>query len=93
MKSTVTISIGNSDDKLTQKDWAAFCGSIDYMCRFYGLLHFRGFSISDCAHQNATWVVEVHDNHISIFKKQITNVRKEYRQDSAAFTVGQTQFI
>jgi hypothetical protein len=53
----VYISIGNSDDKLTQAQWCEFTQSVDELltaCNIHG----RWFAAPDTPWQNACWCIE-----------------------------------
>ncbi len=100
---TIVIQIGNSDDKLTQAEWAKFVRTVDgwiESCVDNGMaaIHFRGFSVADAAWQNACWVIEwrpgvVGPWTVEAFKKRLGNVAGKFRQDSIAVTVGETEFV
>lgn len=92
--STVTIQIGNSDDKLTQAEWAEFIAEVQsdmIACRVR--VHFFGTSAGNARWQNAAWVVEGNDRALGYLRKWVTERREKYRQDSAAWTVGETEFV
>ena len=89
---TVTIQIGNSDDKLSQQSWADYVSDVH---RFlYGqTIHFSGGSESDKPWQNYCWVIECDDFYVSIMEGGLNKLRTFHKQDSIAFTVGDTKFI
>jgi hypothetical protein len=89
---TVTIQIGNTDDKLTQKQWAEFIRGIDIYLSG-SKYWFFGTSTGDKEWQNACWVVEIEDYEYARVKRLMGNIGKEYGQDSVAWTVGKTEFI
>lgn len=92
--STVTIQIGNSDDKLTQREWSAFCQAVNEAvssrCR---KVYFNGGSHWRAPWQNACWVAEVDNDDRAPLKEALRNLRIAYRQESVAVTFGETQFI
>jgi len=55
---TVYISIGNSDDKLTQAEWSQYV--VEIIARVVSIGHTHGawFSLPHTAYQNACWCVE-----------------------------------
>lgn len=97
----VLISIGNSDDKLTQREWASYIGDMrDALKEFEeaGLLVIHGewFSAPDSPWQNANWCVEASAmvyQHLSGLRTRLTQIRKRHRQDSIAWTQGPVEFI
>ena len=98
---TITLQIGNSDDKLSQRDWSYFVNEIDHYLNVtmtrYTTIHFSGSSHSYAPWQNHCWVFEVvEDDQLVIdgIKNQISRLSKEkYYQDSIAWTEGVTEFV
>lgn len=94
MLKTVTLCIGNSDDKLTQKQWSEFAAAIEKVLKqMYAEPHFSGFSLPNASWQNACWVFAIHDHKIQDLKNRIGHIRAEFQQDSAAIVVGDTEFV
>jgi hypothetical protein len=92
MNSTVTLQIGNTDNKLSQQEWSAFYKAIDNAVSYFARrVHFSGCSSSDEPRQNACWVFEI-DNDEEL-RSAITRIRQDHRQDSAAWSVGVTEFL
>ncbi len=90
---TVTIQIGNSDDKLTQSQWSRFVHTVNDYVMLWGEIHFFGTSDGDKPWQNATWIIEL-DRELSInAHDKLRRVAKLFGQDSIAWTEGVTQFI
>lgn len=91
---TITIQIGNSDDKLTQKEWSAFCEKVEDLINHDAEhCHFTGYSAGDAPWQNACYVVEVSPARLPIFKECLKLLRSGYDQDSIAWTEGITEFV
>lgn len=91
---TAIVQIGNSDDRLTQKEWASFCKDITTRIEFYARgIHFAGNSPGDAEWQNACWVFEVAENRIDHLCKMLEDGRKQFGQDSIALTLGNTIFL
>lgn len=94
--STVAIQIGNSDDKLTQKQWACFVLELrDHVVRSGCNIRFWGASVNYEPWQNLCCVCQLPDDDglLERFTRGITNIRKRYDQDSAAVLIGETKFI
>jgi hypothetical protein len=92
----VYISIGNSDDKLTQKEWTAFIVAI--LARIKPLAraaHGEWFSAPQAPWQNACWCLEFPDDPavLTEVREVLAEIRDDFRQDSIAFAVAQTEFI
>lgn len=63
---TVVIMIGNSDDKLSQLEWAEYIKDVDQAVLLSmesidndSHLHGRWFSLADSPYQNAAWCAEI----------------------------------
>lgn len=96
MNKTITIQIGNSDDKLTQSRWASFCHEMyNTIINYVTQIHFSGCSQGDANWQNACWVIvcNLTTEAFEEFKTEISAVGKRFEQQSVAFTVGETEFI
>jgi hypothetical protein len=91
---TVTIQIGNSDDKLTQREWASLIH--DAGLEIWSSCvhtHFSGGSASNAKFQNYAWVVDMDERGIEALKPKLTEIRKHFKQDSIAWTEGETKFL
>ena len=91
---TLTVQIGNSDNKLSQQEWAHFVAAVrkiigDWSCR----IHFQGGSDWDAPWQNACWVCEVDHTGKDELIKRLSNCRKTFRQESIALTWGDTDLL
>jgi len=88
----ITLQIGSTDDKLTQKEWCAFHAAMNTAVTYFAKrLHFSGLSPSDQPKQNACWVFEIDEDEE--LRAAVTRIRHDYRQDSAAWCAGETEFI
>ena len=88
---TVTIQIGNTDDKLRQAEWAAFVLDLESVVkRCCGQVHFCGFSAGDAPWQNHCVVADCND--LGWLQSVLGDLAAKYRQDSIAMTAGNTVF-
>lgn len=100
----VYVSIGNSDDKLSQKDWAGFVA--DVHDALWGnqrsrasVLHGAWLSRSDSPFQNACWCVEYGDSEKGILaalsaRQRLTWAGKAYMQNTVTWAeVKDTEFL
>jgi hypothetical protein len=97
----VYISIGNSDDKLTQSSWSAYVEDVDHVIRVaaeapLGTVH--GFWLSPSAGewQNACWALQLPaaTNAIYTLKHELAAIAVAFDQDSIAWAVApDTEFI
>lgn len=78
------ISVGNSDDKLSQKQWAQMCDRISVA--LLGLeTHGQWFSLPNTRFQNACWCVEVPHTSRNELLAELKQIREEFVQDSIAW--------
>ncbi|MFI6332933.1 hypothetical protein ACIBBG_32080 [Micromonospora chersina] len=97
----VYISIGNSDDKLTQFQWAAYFSDVALAVQEAakapgGALHGQWASEPASAWQNACWALQlpVDVRAIARLKERLAELAGMYRQDSIAWAVApDTEFI
>jgi hypothetical protein len=91
---TVYISIGNSDDKLTQAEWSQYV--VEIIARVVSIGHTHGawFSLPHTPYQNACWCVEFTSAaDVAEAREVATEIREKYRQDSIAWACAETEFI
>jgi hypothetical protein len=91
----VYISIGNSDDKLTQADWSLFQGETDRLVNLQGgIVHGVWSSNPWSKWQNACWCVELPQENTEPLKKQLQVLAAVFSQDSIAWAeVRDTEFL
>lgn len=97
----VYISIGNSDDKLTQKEWTDFIADVDDDVQGSGHIHGRWFSAPDVEWQSACWCVEIDESfnrgpevRAQRLKANLAVHARTYGQDSIAWAeVKETEFL
>lgn len=91
---TAYISIGNSDDKLTQREWAGFVNETQEAVRNLAYTkHGEWFSATTSPYQNACWCVEVRPVMVADLKERLAKIAHAYRQDSIAWAEATTEFI
>jgi len=94
MIKTLIVQIGNSDDKLTQKEWAVYCSEIHSSMNSYCVdIHFNGCSDGSHPWQNMCIVGEVPAGNVGGLKDQLRSIRERWHQDSVAILVGDSEFI
>lgn len=91
----VYISIGNSDDKLTQADWAGFIQDVHDAANDAAIaMHGEWFSAPASPWQNACWCVELHDPDAFALAGELGRLCAIYGQDSIAWAeVAKTEFL
>lgn len=91
---TIVVQIGNSDNKLPQAEWAEFVRRVDVTIRENAqAVHFFGGTENWAAWQRVCWVFDCEGTRLAGLKELVTATRREFRQDAAAFTEGETEFI
>lgn len=91
---TVTIQIGNTDDKLTQRQWHSYVERMNHFIYQHAKrCHFFGGCSNWEEWQNVAWVVTVEPHKLEVMKDAVRECRREFGQDSAAWTDGDTLFV
>lgn len=92
---TAVIIIGNSDDKLTQREWSQYVTDVtEFLTHDVVDVHFLGYSPSPAPWQNACWVVEIsEESWLLAAKSGLRRIASVHRQDSIALIVGETEFL
>lgn len=92
---TVTIQIGNTDNKLTQQEWGMFVERVDCEIRQPNTtVHFMGGPSNWEPWQNVAWVIEIYgDARYLELLAALRMARAFFRQDSIAWTEGRTAFV
>lgn len=88
----ICIQIGNTDNKLTQQDWANYIKDIYELCVEHGTVHFSGGSSAEKHYQNYCFCVSGVDRTV-LLKGRIEKIRAHFKQDSVAWLHGKTDFV
>jgi len=95
------VTIGNSDDKLSQSQWHAFCRAVDQVfdlaARYEGsTIHGRWYSLPNEAWQNACWCIEFAPDMpeiIAQYRAELARLAGVFGQDSIAWAEATTEFL
>lgn len=80
------IAIGNSDDKLSQHQWAAFQLDVRLAINEQAaIIHGDWHSAPDSIFQNCCWCIDIDDADQAALKKTLTVLAGHYRQNSIAW--------
>lgn len=91
---TVYVSVGNSDDKLTQAEWATYATHVVNTVRGYASsVHGEWYSAPASRYQNACICAEIRPDMAKHLRRDLTEARQQFRQDSIAFAVAETEFV
>lgn len=90
------IGIGNSDDKLSQRDWVCFQLDVRLAVQATtATIHGDWHSLPDSIFQNACLCIELDDDEVPEFKGVLAALATVYKQNSIAWNeiTGGTQFL
>ncbi len=92
---TAYVSAGNSDDKLSQADWAAFVQQVRLALSGRAReTHGEWYSLPDQPYQNACFCVVFADADVPLVKQELAKLREAWGQESVAWAeVPATEFI
>ena len=91
---TVYISIGNSDDRLTQRRWAEFHWNIHSELEGRGQLHGEWASDPVAEFQNACWCITFPDGRIAgLVRTLVACIARQFGQEAVAWAVAETDFV
>jgi hypothetical protein len=90
----VFVEIGNSDNKLDQAQWAAFCEDTEQVIMGYATDVFgMYYSLPHSRFQNACFHLSVAGDEWNNFESDIAEVKDQYNQESVAVSQGDTVFV
>lgn len=93
---TVMVTIGNSDDKLTQEEWNKFSHETkDAIDSVASLIHGEFYSLPHRPWQNACWIFELTGNkeENEFLADRLSLIGGKFKQESIAYAVFKTEFI
>lgn len=100
---TIFVSIGNTDNRLTQQRWAAFYTDVDAHIRRltdgsppYVVIHGRWVSPSTDPYQNACWAFSRNRDDSDVvgdLRFMLSLYAKRYGQDSIMWAEAQPEFL
>ena len=94
----IYVSIGNSDDKLTQADWSTYLNDLRIVMEHHVVIHGIWHSAPDSEYQNAcicgTIPADAEESLIlASLRGELGRLREHFRQDSIALAVARTEFL
>jgi len=91
---TIVVSIGNSDNKLTQSEWSQFVADVAKAIQQHTQkIHFFGGSPNWERWQNVAWLFDCQEENIAFLKFSLAVLCRQYEQDSIAYIEGETVFL
>jgi hypothetical protein len=98
--STAYITIGNSDNKLTQAQWSEFRHAVDLAVSQAAAegacVQFHGYSLPAAPWQNAMWAIELPDDLPLVrqeLRHRVAQLAWIYNQDSIAWAQADVEFL
>ena len=89
----ISVQAGNSDNKLTQREWSNFVTELtNILCRYQTAQHFFGGAPTWAPWQNVCFVCEV-DSVSDELLSDLKACREKYKQDSVCLLAGNAQFV
>lgn len=90
----VYVSIGNSDDKLTQQKWVEFYHRTSVaIIERASAVHGRWMSEPSSVWQNACWCVELDTPAATELRVELRALAAQFGQDSIAWSVAETELL
>ena len=87
------VSIGNTDNKLSQQEWNLFVTQVNDVLKHYGKIHFFGGASNWEPWQNVAWIVEVaYAADVSNFSVALEALRVKYNQDAIFILEGSANY-
>ncbi len=87
------ISFGNSDDKLSQREWSAFVDDLRHeIASEHCQVHGEWFSYPAAPWQNGAFCIDAPIDSASL-KRHLSAIAGRYKQDSIAYLEGATEFL
>lgn len=92
--SYIVISIGNTDNKLTQQEWHDFVHYVNDTLDTYSKIHFFGGASNWERWQNVAWICEISESiDYILLSDKLKDIKKFYKQDSIFVQMGDGIFI
>jgi hypothetical protein len=91
---TVYVTIGNSDNKLTQEEWAFFCAEVyQRVSTLSTKILGAWYSLPHLAHQNACWGMHLEEPMYEKLRLDLARCCRNWNQDAIAFATAQVELI
>ena len=91
---TVYVSIGNSDDKLSQKGWHEFWIALrSAVVQAAEEIHGEWLSIPVAPYQNACICFDIHVSNAARLKEELASIAHVFRQSAITWAEASTEFL
>jgi hypothetical protein len=91
---TLSVLVGNSDNRLTQMEWSSYAGKVNDLvraCTYHTF--FNGAPYTASLFQNHCWVFSIHKDDYDKFEGEVREVALHYEQESVAIVKGKTHIL
>lgn len=90
----VYVTIGNSDDNLSQRAWAAYWADVDQVVVMMAAeVHFVGAALPCTEYQNACWSFEIPGRDLDLLTRHLSILAGRYKQHSIAVAIARVSFV
>jgi hypothetical protein len=90
----IYITIGNSDDKLTQRDWMLFIHKVRFaVIEHCAKLHGEWHSEPVVSWQNACWCFDIATQKVDPLKSILRELAQEYQQDAIVWAEAKVSML
>lgn len=91
---TITLQVGNTDNKLTQQAWNTYVEAMRVLIgKHASAVHFFGAPPTYEPWQNVAWVFTGEGERLAELRKSVVTLRQHYNQESVAWIEGSTELI
>ncbi len=91
---TYTVQTGNTDMKLNLIEWSTFVDVVHSVIYDHSTqIHFFGGAKDFSPYMNACWVFECDNESVGVLQEKLQVIRRQFKQNSIAWTTGQTVFL
>lgn len=91
---TLSVLIGNSDNRLTQMEWSGYAGKVNGLVRAWTYhTFFDGAPYTASQFQNHCWVFAIHKLDYQDFEDELREIALQYEQESVAVVKGNTTMV
>jgi hypothetical protein len=91
---TVCVSIGDRSGKLSQEQWAAYCGEVLRTVRERAWeVHGEWYSLSDSPVRGACFRAAIPEDHAPALRTLLAGIRERHGQEPVTWLTGQPEAI
>lgn len=85
---TYIVAIGNSDDKLSQREWVHYAHSTSLVVdQIAEQVHAKGWALPDSQYQNVVFVFQADETNEAFLRERLSVLAREFDQEAIALMV------